>query len=656
LEVWGALLHGARCVILPERIPTPESIGTIANKYSVTLAWLTASLFNAVIDEGPYALRSIQHVLTGGEALSVTHIRRALEALPSTQLTNGYGPTESTTFTTCYPIPRQLSETLRSIPIGRPIGNTQVYILDKHLRQVPVGVAGELYIGGDGLARGYFHRLELTAERFIDHSFSNEPGAKLYKTGDLVRYLPDGNIEFLGRRDQQVKIRGFRVEPGEVEALLGRYAAAREVLVIVSENARGEKRLVAYVVPKEGQNITASELRGFLKQRLPDYMVPSDFVLLDALPLTPNGKLDQRALPAPDPLNHSGEDTFVPPTQILHYQLLALWEDLLQIRPIGIRDNFFDLGGHSLLAARLVTRIEEVCGKKLSIATLFAGPTIEQVANALQSDEAQPQTPIVRVQVGESKRPFFFLHGDTTGGAFYCFPLARQIGPEQPFYVLEPHRFDNMRMPPSLTEIAATHIAALRTVQPEGPYFLGGFCNGSLTAYEMARQLQDQGQSVDLLVLIEPLEFPRFRSVHHGISRIGKLLHLGSDKRLEVFLRMQHLYRYFFGRRHFYDSEYLKTYTSKPVAMFPTTEALYKDYAGILAWLTSEYKLYPYAGKVTILWAKEEHFRGIWKRKAKKEKLELHFVPGTHKTCRTEYLHELAEQLGICLREAQNEL
>jgi amino acid adenylation domain-containing protein len=647
LEVWGALLHGARCVLYPERIPTPKSIGALARRHNVTLAWLTASLFNAVIDEDPEELSSIRHILTGGEALSVAHIRRALERLPSTQLTNGYGPTESTTFTTCYAIPRQLSETLCSIPVGRPIGNTQVYILDKHLRQVPVGVPGELYIGGDGLARGYFRRPELTAERFID-----EPGTKLYKTGDLVRYLPDGNIEFLGRLDQQVKIRGFRIEPGEVEAVLGQHAAVREALVVTREDAHREKRLVAYVVPLEGQSITVNELRGYLKEYLPDYMIPSDFVLLDALPLTANGKVDYLALPEPDLANRSMADTFAEPTQILHYQLLSIWEELLQKHPIGIRDNFFDLGGHSLLAARLVARIEQVVGKHLLLAILFAGPTIEQVASALQSEGPAPKTPVVTVQAGGSKRPFFFLHGDVTGGAFYCFPLARHIGPEQPFYVLEPYRFDDMGVPPSLEEAAATHIEALRMVQPEGPYLLGGFCNGGLMAYEMARQLQELGQTVDLLVLVDPTEFSRFRWVHKLISRTGKLVHLGDEKRLDVFLRMQYLYRYFLRRRLLQDYEDLQTNAPKPTALFPAIEVRYKDFAGVLSWLTSEYERRPYTGKVTILWARQEQFRGIWRRKVEKEGIELHFIPGNHITCRTEHLSELAEQLARCIREA----
>ena len=333
-ELWGALLHGARCVLFPERVPTPRSIGRAVRRYRPTTLWLTTALFNAVIDEAPDALIGTEQVLTGGDVLSVAHIRRALALLPSTELINGYGPTESTTFATCYPIPRQISEGTRSILIGRPIGNTQVYILDPTLQPVPIGVPGELHIGGAGLARGYLNRPELTDEKFIDHPYSSEPGDKLYKTGDLVRSLPDGTIEFLGRFDQQVKIRGFRIELGEIEAVLGQHPAVREALVLAYQHERGEKRLTAYVVPARG-DLTAGALRLFLKERLPEYMLPSDFVLLETMPMTSNGKMDRRALPKPVPTDRAAQDAFVAPTLPVHYQLQRIWEDLLGVKPIG---------------------------------------------------------------------------------------------------------------------------------------------------------------------------------------------------------------------------------------------------------------------------------------------------------------------------------
>ena len=421
-ELWGALLHGARCVLFPERMPTPKRIGEVVRQHHVTTAWLTASLFNAVIDEAPTALSGVQQVLTGGEAVSVTHIRRAQHALPTTQFFNGYGPHETTTFACCYLIPREDNATERAIPIGRPIGNTQVYILDRHLSLVPVGVPGELYIGGAGVARGYLKRPELTRERFLADPFSAEPGDRLYKTGDRVRYLPDGCIDFLGRFDQQVKLRGFRIEPGEIEVVLGQHPAVREALVQVRDGQLGDKRLVAYVVLLDGpqrQLTISEELRHFLAERLPAYMVPADIVVLDAIPMTPNGKVDAAALPVPVSARRSAEGSYVAPTLKVHHQLVPIWEDLLEKQPVGIRDNFFALGGHSLLAARMMDRVEQVYGKKVPLSTLYTGATIEHLAQVILADEdaahrdgevvqVDSRARVVMLQAGEAgKRPFF---------------------------------------------------------------------------------------------------------------------------------------------------------------------------------------------------------------------------------------------------------
>ena len=274
-EIWGPLLHGAKCVLYPGSVPTPTELAEFLHQHGITTLWLTAALYNAVIEEAPRALLGIKQLLIGGEALSITHVLRGLALLPSTQIINGYGPTEGTTFTCCYPIARDLTDRpATSIPIGRPIGNTQVYILDQQRNPVPVGITGELYIGGDGLARGYLNRSELTAEKFIANPFSTEAHARLYKTGDLARYLADGNIEFLGRIDDQVKIRGFRIELGEIGSALAQHPAVREVVVLAGEDSSGDKRLIAYVVANQQPSPATNQLRSYLKEKLPDYMVP----------------------------------------------------------------------------------------------------------------------------------------------------------------------------------------------------------------------------------------------------------------------------------------------------------------------------------------------------------------------------------------------
>ncbi len=387
-EIWGALLHGGKSVLYPERVPSPEKLGEILGQHNVNTFWLTASLFNTIIDTAPEALSAVRQLLVGGEALSVAHVRRALALLPNTALINGYGPTEGATFTCCSRIPRELDDGIATIPIGRPIGNTKVYILDASLSPVPMGVPGEMYIGGDGLARGYLGRPDLTAEKFIPNPFSTEPGARLYKTGDRARYLSDGNIEFLGRSDNQVKIRGYRIELGEIEAVLGQYPSVREAVVLAREDgpedptasSRGDKRLVAYVVATNGTLPSVSELRSFLQQKLPEYMVPSAFMFLDSLSLTANGKLDRKALPAPDHSRPELDETFSAPQTAIEELLANIWAEVLKLDEVGIYDNFFDLGGHSLLATQVMSRVRQALQKELPLRALFEAPTVAQLA------------------------------------------------------------------------------------------------------------------------------------------------------------------------------------------------------------------------------------------------------------------------------------
>jgi amino acid adenylation domain-containing protein len=387
-ELWGALLHGAKCVLFQGKIPSPHELENILHDHPISTLWLTASLFNTVIDEAPGALSGVRQLLIGGEALSVPHVRRAVALLPDTQIINGYGPTESTTFACCYRITARFDESINSIPIGRPIANTQVYLLDSHLSPVPIGVPGELYIGGDGLARSYLNLPDLTAENFIPHPFGDESGARLYKTGDLARYLSDGNIEFLGRIDYQVKIRGFRIELGEIESVLGQHPGVRKTVVLARENTPGPKRLVAYVVPVKEQACNISELRNFVKQKLPEYMIPSAFVLLDVLPLTANGKVDRKAFPAPDQSRPEIEESYVAPRTPVEELLAQIWAEVLKLDKVGIHDNFFDLGGHSLKATQVISRVREALRLDLALSVLFEAPTVAEMASKVEQSIA----------------------------------------------------------------------------------------------------------------------------------------------------------------------------------------------------------------------------------------------------------------------------
>ena len=375
-EIWGALLNGGRLVIVPPGQTTLAELGQVLKTHHVTVLWLTAGLFNLMVDEQLDELRGLRQLLAGGDALSVSHVERFLREAHLCKLINGYGPTENTTFTCCY-LMNAATEFSRSVPIGRPIANTQVYILDENLRLVATGARGELLTGGDGLARGYLNHPELTAERFVPHPFSSQPGARLYRTGDWARFLANGDIEFLGRVDNQAKIRGFRIEPGEIEAVLRGHAQVREAAVVLNETD-GDKRLVAYVVG-DAQTV---ELREYLKERLPDYMVPSFLVQLDEIPLTPHGKIDRRALPEPESI-FAEETEYEAPRTPTEELLAELWANVLRVSRVGINDNFFALGGHSLLAIQLVSRIRETFGVELPLRELFERRNIAELAQCV---------------------------------------------------------------------------------------------------------------------------------------------------------------------------------------------------------------------------------------------------------------------------------
>jgi amino acid adenylation domain-containing protein len=378
-EIWGCLLKGAKLVVMPPGIPSLEYLGQAIVQYQITTLWLTAGLFHLMVDEQLEVFSHVRQLLAGGDVLSVSHVRRFIERHRNCRLVNGYGPTENTTFTCCHVVkePERLEH---SVPIGRPIANTRVYVLDSFLQPVPVGVAGELHAGGDGLARGYLNRPELTEEKFIPDPFSKKPGARLYKTGDIVRYLPDGNLEFLGRIDHQVKIRGYRIEPGEIEAVLIQFPSVRETVVVAEEDKQKNKRLVAYVALHRGSTISIKELRNFLKEKLPDYMVPTSFVLMDSLPLTPNGKIDRKALPEPDIERPDFEKAFVGPRTPFEELLVGIWCEVLGLKEVGIHDNFFELGGHSLLATQIISRLRNAFQVQLPLRSLFEYPTIAGLA------------------------------------------------------------------------------------------------------------------------------------------------------------------------------------------------------------------------------------------------------------------------------------
>lgn len=536
----GGCLH----IISAERAADPEALAEYFRRHPIDCLKIVPShlvmLLSSPHPEG--ALPRLQMVL-GGEAARWDVLEKLRTLAPGCRILNHYGPTEATVGAQSYRVERnQRSPAGPTVPLGQPLANIQIYVLNPYLRPAPIGVPGEVYIGGAGLARGYLDRPDLTAERFIPNPFGQasevrsqalenegprtnagvapilnpqstiQHGSRLYRTGDLARHRSDGVIEFLGRTDYQVKLRGFRIELGEIEAILLEHPTVRQAVVTMREDTPGDTRLVAYVVQRPDLQPVAfdpQELRAFLKERLPDYMAPAHIIPLDALPLTPNGKVKRDALPAPDRARTGRRGAFVAPRSALELQLARIWEDILALQPIGMRDNFFALGGHSLLAVRLLAQIQRQFNQVIPLSAFFQSATIEQLASTLrQQIGPRLQSPLVALQPAGAKPPFFCVH--PLGGSALCYlSLARRMGTDRPFYGLQARGVDGEAEPfTSIADMAAHYVEALLGVQPEGPYLIGGWSMGGVLAFEMAQQLYKQGRIVALLALLD-IDAPR---------------------------------------------------------------------------------------------------------------------------------------------------
>lgn len=383
-EIWGALLNGGRCVLYPGcGVPDFRRLREVIEAHGVTTMWLTASLFNVIIDQQPACLAGLKELLTGGEALSVAHVRKAQQLLPDVRLINGYGPTENTTFTCCYDIPRPLGE-VDSVPIGIPIAHTEVEILDEELRRVADGEVGELCAAGEGVALGYLQRPELTREKFVDDP--QNPGRTLYRTGDRVRRRDDGVVEFLGRVDDQVKLHGHRIELGEVETRLREHDDVGDAVVVMRRDSDGTNQLVSYFTSTADAHRLEGELHGYLQSSLPEYMIPSYFIALDEIPLTPNGKADRKALPEPERRRSSLRDDYTAPRNALEEIVAKHWCELLGLDRVGVHDRFFEVGGSSIKAMQLIPRLEEELGRDVPVVLLFQAATVAEIADCLRSE------------------------------------------------------------------------------------------------------------------------------------------------------------------------------------------------------------------------------------------------------------------------------
>lgn len=587
--------------------------------------------------------KSVQTVCLAGEPLTASLVDEIYKQTQVKRVFDLYGPSEDTTYST---FALRLPQTQATI--GRPISNTRCYLLDEDLEPVPIGVPGELYLAGAGLARGYLNRPELTATAFVPDPFTS---GRLYKTGDLCRYLADGNIEYLGRVDRQVKIRGFRIEPGEIEARLRKHSSVRDAAVVARQG-----KLVAYVVPVTKPEDVAklwNELRAFIKASLPEYMSPAIFVALEALPLTPNGKVDRRSLPLPDESQRDVEQAYVAPRDQLEEQLVTLWANVLQRKSIGINDNFFELGGNSLLAARLFAQIENRLGKHLPLATLFKFPTVEQLANSLRdADTLKPWSSLVAIQPEGSRPPLFCVHAAGANVLIYR-PLSRHLGNDQPVFALQAQGLDGRTKPlTTVEEMAALYISEIRAFQPRGPYYLLGASFGGLVIYEMAQQLLAQGEEVALLAMLNT-NCPVYSFAKRMQCHVGHLMEHGPRRYLSA--AGNGVKRRLTGR-----------IGHTPAVADPEIQKLLARDSGVddslvrtvAAILSAEEEYAPaqqeYPGKITFFWARDavpdvEDNRPGWRRMAAGG-FDLHVVPGTHTTMREEpFVAELAEKLKACL-------
>jgi amino acid adenylation domain-containing protein len=510
-EIWGALAAGAQIAgIAQKETISPLVLAEKIKETRTSVLLLTTALFNQIASDAPNSLAGLRCLLFGGEVAEPRRVARVLSVAKPEHLLHLYGPTETTTYSTRYEV-KSINDD-RKVPIGQPVSNTLIYVLDARGDPAPLGVPGDMYIGGAGLARGYLNRPELTAERFVPNPFAQQAGARMYRTGDLGRWLADGNIEFLGRSDAQVKIRGFRIELGEIEARLLECAGVRQAVVMVREDTPEEKRLVAYYVMDEesagaGAQPEMGAMRRHLSGCLPEYMVPAAYVRLQRLPLTPHGKLDRNALPQPQSSAYAVRE-YEEPQGEMESRVAGIWAEVLSIERVGRHDNFFELGGHSLLAMRLVERLRQQ-KFHLDVHTIFTNPILSGMAarvmenvdgrQDLERNNKFQHSSLVELKVGNpSVQPFFLIH--PVGGYVSCYSeLALGLEYEGPVFGLQIAG----TVSPTIEQMAGKYLEAVRSVQPQGPYLLGGWSMGGVVAYEMARQLNCVGECISVLVMLD---------------------------------------------------------------------------------------------------------------------------------------------------------
>ena len=679
-EIFPALASGARLVLrLPSMLEGHASFLGACKRYGVTVADLPTSFWQeltAGIAAQGLELPGLRLVIIGGERALCRSVEQWREvAGRRVRLINTYGLTEATAVSTFADLtdPESMPRGLSEVPIGRPIDGVRAYVLDARHKPVPLGVAGELYLAGEGLARGYWRREDLTAERFMTGPFGPIDEPRLFATGDRVRFLPDGQLVCLGRIDDQVKVRGHRIEPGEIEALLSQHPGVKAAVVVAVADRDGKPvagdvgdRLLAFFVPRPDVRPAPppSELREFLRLRLPEFMLPAGYVAIEKLPLTPNGKVDRQALPLAHGVGKEALAAYVAPRDEWEEKLIEVWERTLGVHPISVTDDFFDLGGHSLLAVRLFAQIEKATGWRLPVRALFEAPTVEGLARLIRASSwSAAESPLVTLQLGGSKPPVFFIHA--AGDHVVSFKsLARHLGSDQTAYALEGTQGDGDAEGPSILDRAERYLGEIQRVQPDGPYFLGGLSFGGLIALEVARLLLQRGESVALLALLDTrAPGQNWRSISHDLRyylRQRIEYHLGNLGQLDGRARLEYLGHRLWGMARRTSKKVTQSMASAMARVrHPWPRSIRNAYGAALR-AREAYSPTPYPGRITLFRAQRQP-RGItdpylgWGTLARGG-VEVVGVPGTHVSIMSEpRLSALGDALRARVLAAQEE-
>jgi amino acid adenylation domain-containing protein len=656
LEIFLPLITGARVQIVAREVTMDGvRLADLIDRSGATVMQATPATWRMLIEAGWKGNDHLK-ILCGGEAMPRELATQLLARAGS--VWNMYGPTETTIWSTLH----RVGADEGPVSIGAPIDNTPVYVLDAHGEVLPFGVPGELFIGGAGVARGYLHRRELTASRFVADPFAGGE-ARMYRTGDAARLRPDGTLDYYGRLDHQVKIRGHRIELGEIEAVLREHPHVSGVVVVAREFTPGDVRLVGYYVPREA-GVTARELRELCQRKLPKDVIPTAWMALTAIPLTPNGKTDSKALPAPDPNAQADDVERVPPRDALETQLASIWEAVLETKVQSIRDRFFDIGGHSLLAIRLFARIEQATGVALPLASLVEGGTIEQMATSIRERQlaANPQegpqksfSYLVPIRAQGSRAPLFCVHG--AGGNVLNFrDIGRHLSPDRPFYGIQAAGVDGTTRPmTTVEEMAENYLEELRSIQPRGPYYLSGYCGGGIVAYEIAQRLLAAGEEVAILVLIDA-------------ARPGSIVLESKRRRWSRTLVEESLPLLLKRAAAKFSRELVNTVENLQIR-YHLSRGVRMPFVLRERWLIEcflqailRYQLQPYAGRITVLRARAadpllgEPGEDLGWAVLARDGVESHEIPGDHHSLTLEpNVQVLAAQLEACIRAAENE-